>query len=284
MYPGSERKPAVFDAINILVAVGLHIALFGVLWLMGVIGTEEESDEEIIPIECLVVVHENLDGDENDEPPERDVVKVDTPPPPPPVTPPQVEPPPPPDDNPFVIEPPKPPKVEPPKVEPPKVEPPKPPKVEPPKPKPPTREEQLARIRGETTVVKSDPPKHNGRTEQRPTNWRELLNAGATPSNRNQGLSASEEEKCAGLIKKAFYAKWHPRPPWTTDLKKMTLHVEFDNQGKVKSYRLTGSSGDAAADRTVLSAAKSVGRVSGLTAAYLERHPTCTIIFEVEPQ
>ena len=145
-------------------------------------------------------------------------------------------------------------------------------------------EELLARIRGETTVVKSDPPKHNGRTERRPTNWDRLLAAGARPSNRNQGLDATEEQRCAGLIKAAFYEKWHPRPPWTMDLKKMTLHVEFDKQGRVKAFRLTGSSGDAAADRTVLSAARSVGRVSGLTAAYLERHPTSTIIFEVEPQ
>ena len=85
-------------------------------------------------------------------------------------------------------------------------------------------------------------------------------------------MDATEEQRCAGLIKAAFYEKWHPRPPWTMDLKKMTLHVEFDKQGRVKAFRLTGSSGDAAADRTVLSAARSVGRVSGLTAAYLERH------------
>lgn len=263
MYPDSERKPAVFDAIHILIAVVLHVVLFGGLWLMGVIGTEEESDEEVIPIECLVVVHENLDGDENDEPPERDVVKTETPPPtpPPPPDPPVVTPPSVPEDNPFVVEPPKPP--------------------EPPKP---TREEILARIRGETTIVKSDPPKHNGRTERRPTNWDRLLAAGARPSNRNRGLDATEEQRCAGLIKAAFYEKWHPRPPWTMDLKKMTLHVEFDKQGRVKAFRLTGSSGDAAADRTVLSAARSVGRVSGLTAAYLERHPTSTIIFEVEPR
>ena len=286
MYPDSERKPAVFDAIHILIAVVLHVVLFGGLWLIGVIGTEEESDEEVIPIECLVVVHENLDGDENDEPPERDVVKTETPPPtpPPPPDPPVVTPPRVPEDNPFVVEPPKPPKPpEPPKpTEVKKPDPPKPP--EPPKPPKPTREEILARIRGETTIVKSDPPKHNGRTERRPTNWDRLLAAGARPSNRNRGLDATEEQRCAGLIKAAFYEKWHPRPPWTMDLKKMTLHVEFDKQGRVKAFRLTGSSGDAAADRTVLSAARSVGRVSGLTAAYLERHPTSTIIFEVEPQ
>lgn len=263
-----KTAPKLFAPAHLLAAVAVHLLLFGLLWVCGILRPEDAvAEEEEEAIECLVVVHENLDGEEDEPPPEREV----TPSPPDPE--PEPEPPPPEpepvEEDPVVIP------EDPPKPDPPK------PKPDPPKPPKPTREEQMARIRNATTVV--TPPRFNGRTEERPDDWRKLLAAGATSSNRNQGLDANEEQLCKGLIKKAFHDKWQPRPAWTADLRKMTLSVTFDGQGRVTAYRLVGSSGDPAADQTVLNAAKRVGRVSGLTAEFLKRHPTNTITFEVEP-
>ena len=65
MYIDGEQKPRVFDTTNIVIAVGLHVLLFGILWYMGVL-VPEQSNETVVPIECLVVVHENLDGVDRD--------------------------------------------------------------------------------------------------------------------------------------------------------------------------------------------------------------------------
>lgn len=291
MYEDREKPRPIFDPLNIGAAVLAHLLLFGIFYLFGVMNPEpEDTDEEVTPIECLVVVHENLDGNEDEPPPESEV--VDTPPPEPETPPPPVEetpPPPPVEDNPFVEEK-EPPKPEPPKPEPPKPVPPKP-KPEPPKPEPPKktpeqlRAEKIAEMRkrmekAPQTTVKT-PPRNNGRTEQRPPDWDKILAGGATPSNRNQGLDASEEQRCAGLIKKAFHDKWNPRPAWTPELKKMTLRVSFDRTGKVTGYTLVNRSGDVAADNSVLNAAKRVIRVSGLSDAYLQKNPTSVINFEV---
>ena len=288
MYDERERPRPIFDAINIGAAVVAHLLLFGVFWLFGVIKPDvDDSDEEVIPIECLVVVNENLDGNEDEPPPVREVVPPPPEPePPPPVPEPDPEPVVEPDPDPIVVEPIKPP--DPPKPpKPPEVKKPDPPK--PPEPPKETREQRLARMRETVKTfekpkpVQTPPPRNNGRTEQRPTNWRELLNAGATPSNRNQGLDASEEQRCAGLIKKAFHEKWNPRPSWTPELRKMTLRVSFDKNGRVTGYDLVQRSGDVAADNSVLNAAKRVVRVYGLTDAYLQKHPTSLINFEVTP-
>lgn len=280
MYADRERPRPIFDAINIAAAIAAHAALFGSFWLFGMLRPEaEESDEEVIPIECLVVVHENPDGNEDEPPPEREVVPAPPPEPEPEPPPPEPEPAAEPEPDPIVVEPVKPPDS-------PKPTPPKPPEPKPPEPPKETREQRLARMRNQVTDYrkpKVTPPVNNGRTERRPPNWDELLRAGATPSSRNQGLDASEEQKCAGLIKKAFHEKWSPRPAWTPEMRKMTLRVSFDKTGKVTGYTLVESSGDRAADSSVLNAAKQVKRVYGLTDAYLQKHPTSLINFEVTP-
>lgn len=168
------------------------------------------------------------------------------------------------------------------------MEPPKPPKPEPPKPTAEElkkqREERLKKMR--ESMVKDKPrpvpPRSNGRTEQRPPNWQQLLNQNYKPSNRNAGLDASDDQRCHRLIHDAFHDRWTP-PPWTSELKVMALQVQFDMAGNVTGYRLTSSSGDPSADATVLGAAKGVPSVRGLSRAFLERNRTVTIRFDVKP-
>ncbi len=288
MYLDREEMPKVFSAKNIAIAVVLHGLLFAFLWYMGVLGPDGPK-ETIIPIELSFVLHENLDGVEDEPPPEAEptpgpepehepVAEPDPPPPPPPV----------PEESvvqvPEEVEKPEPPK---PPEEPKKVEPPR--RPDPPKKTPEQirkeREERLKKMRESMTKVKDPPPgpRHNGRTEKRPPNWRELLTAGYEPSNHNAGLDASESQRCISLIHDAFYSKWN-RPAWTPELKRMSLQVTFDRAGNVTGYRFVARSGDRRSDDTVLEAASRVGRVAGLSLPFLESiNMTVTINFDVKP-
>ena len=288
-----ESRPSSFKAVYFIAAILIHIVLFVSIWFIGM--REEEKDEEVaVPMELMVVVHENLDGEENEPPPQTPPVSQPDPPPPDPPK----DPDPPPRDEPdiadaVVLQPDKPKSPKPP--EPPKPPaPPKPPKPTPPKqPDPPkkpdkpkepqeTLDQRLARMRNSTTKVKTSPPQNNGRTDKRPANWKELLNAGYKPGPTNQGLDASEKERCLALIREAFYSKWE-RPAWTSSMGKMHLEVRFGSGGKVLGYKLTQGSGDSSADRTVLNAASKVSAVRGLSPSFLENNKTVTVRFEVTP-
>jgi outer membrane biosynthesis protein TonB len=164
-------------------------------------------------------------------------------------------------------------------------------KVDPPKeqekPKKPTREERLremrARAKDTTNRPKPQKPQPNGRTEKRPPNLEELLNKDYKPGRTTQ-LAASEEQRCLSLIKMAFESKWE-RPPWTDTLKPMVIKVKFGPGGVILAYNLTSSSGDAAADQSILSAARRVGSVRGLTADFLNKYKGgLEIRFTVTPQ
>lgn len=283
MYIGEESRPSAFNVVYFVAAIIVHLVLFLSIWYIGTREDEEEK-EIVIPMELMVVVNENLDGVENEQPPETPPQSEPDPPPPDPPK----EPDPPPPDEPeiteaVVLKPDKPKPPEPPK--PPKPpEPPKPPK-QPEKPKPPekTREQRLAEMRSSTTKVKTPPPRNNGRTEKRPQDWEKLLNAGYKPGPTNQGLDASEEARCLALIRQAFYSRWD-RPAWTSSLRKMCLSVQFGSGGKVVGYSLTQSSGDASADRTVLRAASQVSHVRGLSSSFIEKHRTVIVRFEVTPE
>ncbi len=287
MYIGEETRPSAFNAVYFAAAIVVHIVLFLSIWYIGI--CEEDEKEIVIPMELMVVVNDNPDGVENEQPPETPPLSQPDPPPPDPPK----DPDPPPRDEPditdaVVLQPdkPKPPKPpEPPK--PPKPTPPKqpdPPK-KPDKPKEPqeTRDQRLARMRNSTTKIKNPPPRNNGRTDKRPQDWEKLLMQGYRPGATNQGLDAGEEARCFSLIRQAFYSKWD-RPAWTSSLKKMCLSVRFGAGGKVIGYSLTQSSGDASADRTVLRAASQVGYVRGLTSAFLEKNKTVIVRFEVTPE
>lgn len=277
MYIEEERRPEIFNAAYFVAALAVHAILFLTIWLVGISGSDEDK-EIVIPMDLMVVVNENLDGVDGEPPPEKPPVADPDPPPPDPPK----EPPPPPSVEPdvaeaVITEPEKPKPPEPPKP----AEPPKPPKkADPPKKPEMTKEQRMAKMRESTTKIKTPPPRNNGRTEKRPPNWAELLNAGYKPGAANRGLDAGEEARCLSLIQQAFLSKWE-RPAWTSSLRKMCLSVQFGPGGKVVGYTLTQSSGDPSADRTVLKAASRVGFVRGLSSTFLEKNRTVIVRFEV---
>lgn len=288
-YVGEEKRPEVFDAGNCAKAVALHLALFAAIWKFG--AADSDAKETIIPIDLSVVVEENLDGEPDEPPPERPRQPEPESPPPQPAPPPPEPPPPPPEQTVPDAVIPEPPKEEPKKQEKPK-EPEKPKEQEkskePEKPKM-TREERLAKMRESAKPVKDaprrpdPPPRNNGRTEMRPKDWEKLLMAGYKPAATNSGLDASEAQRCLAYLRRAFYERWDI-PAWTDRLGEMHLEVRLGAGGKIEGYRLVRSSGDAAADRSVLVAASRVERVRGLSQAFIENNRTVIVKFTVKPE
>lgn len=276
MYIDERKKPQVFGAGSFGAALAVHLVLFLLLWYAGSLRATERP--EAIPIELMVVVNENLDGVDDEPPPER---------------PPEPEPEPPKPDPPKAPDPPKPPPPPPEAViQTPaktnvvkKVE--KKEDAKPPEPPRKTREERMAEMRKSATKVKDAPPprqlpRSNGRTERRPEDWEKLLMAGYRPGATNQGLDASEDQRCKFLIQQAFHDRWES-PPWNDRLREMHLSVQFGPGGEVRGYRLVQSSGDPAADKSVLRAASLVPAVRGLSPAFLEANKTVTVRFKVTP-
>lgn len=306
------EKPKVVSAVSIALAVALHVVFFAVFAILANIRFKPK--ESVIPIDLTIVVNENLDGKENEPPP------LDDPPEPPPepepqrqpVTPPAPPPPPPVVDTKVdaVVkerEKPKPVKTrkeleedrmrrmrEAAKLKEDKLR--NTPVKKQPEKKPPkkTREqlmkERLERMRNSAAVKKVDikvpgRPSGDGRTARRTQSAAEIqrmLNQGYKPGTDNR-LAADEAQRCVSLIQSAYLSKWE-RPPWTSSLKEAHLRVKFTSGGKVTSWTLVKSSGDAAADRTVRRAASMVTEVYGLSESFISKNRAGVIVrFKVTP-
>lgn len=291
-----DNKPEVLSSRTVIASLVLHVAVVLLIVLFGSIKFRKE--EQLIPIDLSIVVNENLDGEENQPPPLQD-------PPPEPKEEPlkmpvkQVELPPPVEvqkDIPAVIK---------------EQEKPKKTKEQiikermqrirdnlkknPDKPKPQkekvktdNRKRILESLQptNKKVEIKVDAQSGNGRTDKRILSLDEInrrLNLGYKPGTKNQ-LSQSESQKCISLIYRAFYSKWQ-RPAWNDTLKVMELKIGLGLGGTITSYKLVKSSGDPAADRTVLNAASQVRSVSGLSAEFIRQHRSDIIIrFKVTSQ
>lgn len=264
MYVEREKPPEIFDTSGVALAGILYAGIILLAW--GAKALCDKPKETVVPIDMTIVVHENLDGAPDEPPPEA----------PPQPEPPKPDPPPrpkPPDKVPdaLVRETPKTNRVE-------KAVKEKETAKTPPKPQKDAktlREERLARMRASTTKIKAPktpPPRNNGRTEASPPDLARLL---ADPAfragSRNSGLDAGDDQRCIRLIHNAFHDKWSS-PVKTGGMGEMLLRVQFTSGGAVKGFKLVKSSGDAAADRSVLEAAGRVGRVYGLSPGFLERN------------
>lgn len=265
-----EKLPAVISRRTLTVALLLHLSVFAVFWLYAACHDLFHKDEEIIPIDLTVVVNENLDGKENEPPP----LKKPDPPKPKPK----------PQPKPKPKEPEKPKELEKivtnivTKVEK-KVE-----KKVPERPKRSAkelREERMRKMRESAKVVntkvtievRNAKASGNGRTAKKTLSNAEiqkLLNMGYKPGTSEQ-LAASDAQLGYSLIKSAVEDKWEV-PPWTDTLKPMTVRIWFGGGGRVVSYKLERSSGDARADRSILSAASRVGAIPGLPPAFIETY------------
>ena len=267
---GEEKLPAVVSRRTLTVALLLHLSVFVIFWLYAACHDLFHKDEEIIPIDLTVVVNENLDGKPDEPPP------LKNPEPPKPKPKPQPK---------KIKEPEKPKELEKivtnivTKVEK-KVE-----KVEK-KPDPPKKtkaqllEEKKADMRRRAVQVDKkvvievkNRPSGNDRTAKKTLSDAEiqkLLNEGYNPGTSEQ-LATSDLQLGYSLIKSAVEDKWEV-PPWTDTLKPMTVRIWFGGGGRVVNYKLERSSGDAKADRSILSAASRVGAIPGLPPAFIEAY------------
>ena len=266
---GEEKLPAVVSRRTLTVALLLHLSVFVIFWLYAACHDLFHKDEEIIPIDLTVVVNENLDGKPDEPPP------LKKPEPPKPKEKAKVKP--------KTKEPEKPKELEKivtnivTKVDK-KVE-----KKEPEKPKKTAkelREERMKKMREsakqvnkKVTIEVKNRPSGDGRTAKKTLSDAEiqkLLNMGYKPGTSEQ-LATSDAQLGYSLIKSAVEDKWEV-PPWTDTLKPMTVRIWFGGGGRVVNYKLEKSSGDARADRSILSAASRVGAIPGLPPAFIEAY------------
>lgn len=265
-----EKLPAVISRRTLTVALLLHLSVFVVFWLYAACHDLFNKEEEIIPIDLTVVVNENLDGKENEPPP------LKNPDPPKPKPKPQPKPKPKEPEKPKELE-----KIVTNIVT--KVE----KKVEKKVPERPKRtakelrEERMRKMRESAKVVnkkvtievRNAKASGNGRTARKTLSNAEIqkfLNMGYKPGTSEQ-LAASDAQLGYSLIKSAVEDKWEV-PPWTDTLKTMTVRIWFGGGGRVVSYKLERSSGDAKADRSILSAASRVRAIPGLPPAFIEAY------------
>jgi len=183
-----------------------------------------------------------------------------------------------------------------------KTEKPKPPekKPEPPQPKPPEKKpdppkppEKKPFVKG--TRVEARPPQPTQDftklkpvttapvTEKRLTKAEiaKALQDGAKPGTRNQ-VPQDEMERCYRLILEAFYNVWEQPAKESTISPVAHLEVRLDDSGRVASYRIVKSSGNAYFDQTVLKAAANVAPIRGLSLAFLRQHDRFPIEFKLE--
>ena len=265
-----EKLPAVISRRTLTVALLLHLSVFVVFWLYAACHDLFHKDEEIIPIDLTVVVNENLEGKENEPPP------LKKPDPPKPKPKPQPKPKPKESEKPKELE-----KIVTnivTKVEK-KVE-----KKVPERPKKTAkelREERMRKMRESAKVVntkvtievRNAKASGNGRTARKTLSNAEiqkLLNMDYKPGTSEQ-LAASDAQLGYSLIKSAVEDRWEV-PPWTDTLKPMTVRIWFGGGGRVVNYKLERSSGDAKADRSILSAASRVRAIPGLPPAFIEAY------------
>lgn len=265
-----EKLPAVISRRTLTVALLLHLSVFVVFWLYAACHDLFNKEEEIIPIDLTVVVNENLDGKANEPPP------LKNPDPPKPKPKPQPKPKPKEPEKPKELE-----KIVTNIVT--KVE----KKVEKKVPERPKRtakelrEERMRKMRESAKVVnkkvtievRNAKASGNGRTARKTLSNAEIqkfLNMGYKPGTSEQ-LAASDAQLGYSLIKSAVEDKWEV-PPWTDTLKPMTVRIWFGGGGRVVSYKLERSSGDAKADRSILSAASRVRAIPGLPPAFIEAY------------
>ena len=266
---GEDKLPAVISRRTLAIALVIHLSFFVVFWIFAVCHGLFDKKEEIIPIDLTVVVNENLNGKEDEPPP---LKKVEPP-----------KPQPKPKPKPKVKELEKPKELEKivtnivTKVD--KKE----EKKESEKPKKSAkelREERMKKMREsakqvnkKVTIEVKNRPSGDGRTQKKTLSDAEiqkLLNMGYKPGTSEQ-LAASDAQLGYSLIKMAVEDKWEV-PPWTDTLRPMTVRIWFGGGGRVVNYKLEKSSGDAKADRSILSAASRVGAIPGLPPAFIDAY------------
>lgn len=107
------------------------------------------------------------------------------------------------------------------------------------------------------------------------------LLAGAKPGIKNT-LPESEMSRCISLVQRAMYESWDQPGRAEAGPVPALLDIRFDKGGRIVSYRIRQSSGNAYFDQSVLKAAANVRQVRGLSLDFLNQYETLTIEFRVE--
>ncbi len=107
---------------------------------------------------------------------------------------------------------------------------------------------------------------------------RRLLNSDSRFGNGNP---ATRELVYLDVVKQAMYRAWDQ--PTSLGIAGLVTRVEFSfsPDGGISSSRLTGPSGNSTMDESVLRAARSVRRISGVPAEFFLSHRRITVAFEL---
>ena len=273
-----ESNPLTWQTF--VVAFGLHVALFLVLWALG--AAFSRSPDVIIPIDMTIVPP----WAEQTNDPEPD-----------PLPPPKPEPP-----KPKPPEPKPEPKPEPPKLEETKQDAVVKEKPKPPKKKiergeflkdakkvktPPKKKEEPQDFKKDAKLVKAPPMKQTGKATaaDKPmteAEYRKFLEQGYKIGAKNQ-LAPNEESRCVSLVAAALKRHWVEEFHWTEGMQSVYLEITFGPGGSLRSYRIVRSSGDAQVDRSVLAAAKATGSVPGLSPDFVRKYSGIPFVLEMKP-
>lgn len=254
-----------------MISFGTHAALICWIMLSIFISGCLTKEEEVVEPMAFTVVIEEVAADIEATMPDPEPVEPEPIPEPEPLPPPPI-----PEPDPVIPEPVK----EEPKPKPPK---PKAPKPKAPRPRPTIKVNTTLTTRGPIT----DPKKRNpikAPTTRAPSasEIRRLLEQGAVAGSTTQ-IPSSEQARCLGLLERAFRAAYKQHNVRSFNgASKPSLTIKIGRNGVIRSISLARSSGDRNFDKQVLAAARSVGTVRGLTAAYIDQYPEVTLVVDVE--
>lgn len=235
-------------------SIAIHAAFFAALVLGGAIGGCRLRRQPLEVAEFTIAV---------------DPAAAEEAPPPPPK--PEVKPPPAPPRPDDIVQPkkdPPKPKKDPPK---PKKDPPKkdPPKKDPPK-KPEPKKQEIKKGKRVTRKVESTvkPKERQTLSDAEIEKWlNKRARIGETTS-----LPKNEVSLNASLLKNGIYDAWTPPPRSASGMRPAVVSFKISADGTPHSPRIVESSGSAAYDASCLEAVRRVGRVPGLSAAFIREY------------
>ena len=110
---------------------------------------------------------------------------------------------------------------------------------------------------------------------------RKALQAGARIGTRNQ-IPETEMGRCVGLVRNALYEAWEQ--PSVSEAGRQPAHLEIrlDLSGRIISYRIVQSSGNAFFDQSVLKAALNTEPIRGLSIEFLKQFERLTVEFKLQ--
>lgn len=257
----STRRPG-FSSEMLLTTI-IHGLLIGSILAVAMFRGCEDTSPITMPMELFVEPPPDDGGADQPAPPKDDI-----------------KPPEPPPDKDDI---PEPKKIEPKKVEPKKVEPKKvdPKKIEPSKKlvkrnnTPMNRKSKLTAAEIQRLL---DRGAKIGKSTMSDADLRRLLNS---ETRFGDGKSMTQEAVYLDVIKQTMYRAWDQ--PTSLGIAGLVTRVEFtfSPDGSISGSRLASPSGNATMDESVMRAAKSVRRVTGVPADYFISHRRITVVFEL---